>query len=827
MSNRYEIREQIGKGGLGAVYKAFDTQLQREVAIKRVLSPDQASDEEVQEAASKLIAEAQTLSSLNHPNIITVFDVGQDEQGGFVVMELLKGETLDDTIERGVLTQEDFTEVVYQTQEALIAAQAIDVIHRDIKPTNIMVIWQASGKFQIKILDFGLAKFSRSPSVQTMDQEDSVLGSIFFMAPEQFERGELDARTDLYQMGCVYYNALTGQYPFNGDTAPQVMNAHLQHKVVPLEQIRPDLAPSICQWVMWLINRDIDHRPKDARDALKRWPKNPEPTGEVVLQALPVEDTPEVTTGDIKIVTAEASAHAPPSLIVGASASTPSGAIRRGKPIVSRTKKRGIDPKTKLIIGAVIGVILALIIGISVAGNISRKNQEKRIVELATSEGASGTVADVDTAVAILGSSKSSNSLRSSAMKALTLLTGSGIDEGILTSLKTAESSSQSIPLSRVLGERGYSAAVPAITDKLNNSSSKEDKLQYITAIGKLADAKDLPGVLSVLEGEDNLEVRRHIEDTALEVLYRSDNPGPVIDEMLNRVSSASGNERKSLFHILGALGTDKVKTRLSSIYNKKNNLDYQRDAMIGYLFWKDRSVIPDVEKVINSTNDTGLQNAGEKALARLVTLPGPVSMEQRAEAWERAVSTISDPNDIRRIIGSMIEYPHSKTIGLLRQWNKDNKLKPLMRGSIDSMEKLIAGVKTIQPGDELLGNQARVNGDKRASFNSSLNSITNWTSRDTWFSWAFKLSEEGNYGIEVDQASLNAEPSEFVIYLHTGTFSGESKQTKSLTDFATVPTKGTVNLKNKINYTLVLKAGSQVQQQIMDIRAVRLVKKN
>ncbi|MBL8120786.1 MAG: serine/threonine protein kinase, partial [Anaerolineae bacterium] len=293
------IRDQIGKGGLGAVYKALDTQLQREVAIKRVLSTTNATEEEVKEAANKLIAEAQTLSSLNHPNIVTVFDVGQDEQGGFVVMELLKGETLDETVARGVLTQEDFTEVVYQTLEALIAAQANNVIHRDIKPTNIMVIWQASGKFQLKILDFGLAKFSKSPSVQTMDQEESVMGSIFFMAPEQFERGELDARTDLYQMGCVYYNALTGQYPFNGETAPQVMNAHLQHRVVPLDQVRPDLSPSICQWVMWMINRDIAHRPKDARDALKHWPRNPEPPGVKPVEVLPVEATPEIKTGTV------------------------------------------------------------------------------------------------------------------------------------------------------------------------------------------------------------------------------------------------------------------------------------------------------------------------------------------------------------------------------------------------------------------------------------------------------------------------------------------------------------------------------------------------
>ncbi|NNE91902.1 MAG: serine/threonine protein kinase [Verrucomicrobiales bacterium] len=292
MSNkRYEIREPIGKGGLGAVYKAFDTQLQREVAIKRILSPEHSSEEEVKSAGDNLIAEAQTLSALNHPNIVTVFDVGQDDEGGFVVMELLNGETLDDTVERGVLTGEDFTEVVIQTMEALIAAQAMDVLHRDLKPPNVMVIWQPSGKFQTKILDFGLAKFSKSPSVQTMDQEDAVMGSIYFMAPEQFERAELDARTDLYQIGCVYYHALTGQYPFRGETAPQVMNAHLQHRVTPLEKLRPDMHPSVCQWVMWLINRDMDNRPTDARQALEYFPKNPEAAAPIPV-ATPVVAEP-------------------------------------------------------------------------------------------------------------------------------------------------------------------------------------------------------------------------------------------------------------------------------------------------------------------------------------------------------------------------------------------------------------------------------------------------------------------------------------------------------------------------------------------------------
>lgn len=122
METRYTFGEQIGKGGEGLVYRGFDTFLKRNVAIKRILDPASATEEEINTAARSLIAEAQTLSTLNHPNIVTVFDVGIDDQGGYVVMELLEGDTLFETVDRGVLTQEDFVAMAIQTLEALIAA---------------------------------------------------------------------------------------------------------------------------------------------------------------------------------------------------------------------------------------------------------------------------------------------------------------------------------------------------------------------------------------------------------------------------------------------------------------------------------------------------------------------------------------------------------------------------------------------------------------------------------------------------------------------------------------------------------------------------------
>ena len=265
-SQRYQVIGKIGQGGLGEVFLAQDTQLDREVALKRMKLPE---DGNLAAISADLLREAKTLSALQHPNIVTVYDVGTDEKGPFVVLELLKGETLDAVIERGGMTLDDFKQVVTQTLEGLIAAQAVGLVHRDLKPGNIMVVWLASGKFQIKILDFGLAKFGLKARPQTEDQGGGIFGSIFFMAPEQFERFPLDARTDMYSLGCIYYQILSTKHPFDGETGVEVMASHLQHHVTPLKQTRPDLPDWLCHWVMWLISREMEDRPSDARSALE------------------------------------------------------------------------------------------------------------------------------------------------------------------------------------------------------------------------------------------------------------------------------------------------------------------------------------------------------------------------------------------------------------------------------------------------------------------------------------------------------------------------------------------------------------------------------
>jgi serine/threonine protein kinase len=280
MEERYEIRGKIGQGGLGAVYRGYDTRMNREVAIKRItMSNDDPALKE--ESTRQLIKEAGALASLQHPHIVTIYDVGADEDGPYVVMELISGKTLDELIERAPLTWPDFRELALQTQEALIAAQELNLIHSDIKPSNLMLTWLPSGKFQMKIVDFGLATLTQSQSLEELQEIEAVFGSIFFMAPEQFERVPLDARTDMYAMGCVYYQALTGTYPFKGETGHEVMVSHLHHTVIPIQDVRSDIPIWACDWIMWQINRLPADRPDSARHSLQVFlqnDKNPAPT---------------------------------------------------------------------------------------------------------------------------------------------------------------------------------------------------------------------------------------------------------------------------------------------------------------------------------------------------------------------------------------------------------------------------------------------------------------------------------------------------------------------------------------------------------------------
>jgi serine/threonine-protein kinase len=255
---RYAVDRRVGVGGCGAVYLAYDTVLNRWVAIKQIETAYGISDP---------FLEARQLASLQHPNIVTIYDFFRSEGQTFVVMEYIPGQNINELTDPMEL--DFFATFARQCLEALAAAHEIGLVHRDIKPANIMLAPTPSGGFQAKLLDFGLAKVMSEPSQQTMDHSGAITGSIHTISPEQLSRLPMDHRADLYSLGCVFYKALTLKFPFHGDDVPSLIAAHLQHDFTPLSEARPDLPSTLTAWVEKLFAFNKDDRPQSASEALQ------------------------------------------------------------------------------------------------------------------------------------------------------------------------------------------------------------------------------------------------------------------------------------------------------------------------------------------------------------------------------------------------------------------------------------------------------------------------------------------------------------------------------------------------------------------------------
>ena len=229
LGGRYEILSRIGSGGMSDVYKARDAKLNRFVAIK-VLKDDYASD---QTFVAKFRMEAQSAACLSNPNIVNIYDVGDEMGIYYIVMELIEGITLKRYIERkGKLGVREAIEVAMQVTHGLIAAHAEKIVHRDIKPQNIMI----SKEGKIKVTDFGIA---RAASTKTISS--STMGSVHYISPEQARGGFCDERSDIYSLGIMLYEMLTGKVPFEGDTSVAVALQHIQGEMVPPREYEPSI----------------------------------------------------------------------------------------------------------------------------------------------------------------------------------------------------------------------------------------------------------------------------------------------------------------------------------------------------------------------------------------------------------------------------------------------------------------------------------------------------------------------------------------------------------------------------------------------------------
>jgi eukaryotic-like serine/threonine-protein kinase len=266
---RYEIKSQLGAGGMGEVYLAHDTELDRTVAIK-ILPVGSASD---QQRLQRFIQEAKAASALNHPHILTVYEIGTTDLSRFIATEFIEGDTLRQRIKVG-LKLIDILEISIQAASALAAAHAAGIIHRDIKPDNSMV--RRDG--YIKLLDFGLAKLAESKS-STTDTEaptmamvntdaGTVMGTANYMSPEQAKGTDVDARTDLWSLGAVLYEMLTGHVPFAGETPTETISLILQREPAPPAHYIDEIPAELERILTKTLTKDREDRYQTAKDLL-------------------------------------------------------------------------------------------------------------------------------------------------------------------------------------------------------------------------------------------------------------------------------------------------------------------------------------------------------------------------------------------------------------------------------------------------------------------------------------------------------------------------------------------------------------------------------
>jgi len=266
---RYQIRRKIGEGGMGEVYLAQDTSLERKTALK-ILPGSVAQDAE---RMQRFVREAKSASALNHPNIITIYEIGETDNTHFIAAEYIEGDTLRERLNDAPVNINTFLDIAVQAASALDAAHRAGIIHRDIKPENVMI--RPDGV--VKLLDFGIAKLTEkrneadseaATAIKAQTNPGMIIGTAAYMSPEQARGKEVDARTDIFSFGVMLYEMIGGKQPFEGENAMDIIGSILNKEPAALHQLMPDVPPDIERIINKALRKDREERYQTVKDLL-------------------------------------------------------------------------------------------------------------------------------------------------------------------------------------------------------------------------------------------------------------------------------------------------------------------------------------------------------------------------------------------------------------------------------------------------------------------------------------------------------------------------------------------------------------------------------
>ncbi len=760
--NRYEVLGKIADGGLGSVYKAYDRNLRREVALKRVRaeSPEQA---EIQ--AEQLMDEARNLSTLQHPHIVTIYDVGRDEEGAYIIMELLKGETLENIVERGALNELDFRELVSQSLEGLVAAHSNGMIHLDIKPQNFMVIWLPSGKFQIKILDFGLAKIVLQPTLQDTDEEGAVMGSVYFMAPEQFERLPVDSRTDLYSLGCVYYYALTQHYPFQGETGAEVMASHLYHSLAPLSELRPDLPPFIHEWVEWLINRLPEHRPEtaaQAHDVFQAGAFAPATkTGQIPAQhgesgrplaARPVRAAPLARRPD---------SHSQP--LTHRPAPRP---VVRPVNIAAAMAPRHLKHKKPWPKSVVFGIPIALVSVALIylaASTWKQSRRNARFNELVQMEAPRGSSTDIPLLLDYVEEKGTSDK----AAQVLGQIEGAEAgDNFILQRLSRVKTEWAKRNLANVVAQRHLKGAVDILLKLLTPSATPEPEARNAiwNSLARIGSPVDAPALIEKMHGANPDELRA--AESALVAIARTETDlARRGNEILlaYRANSAPDDEQAALLRALCRIGNkEALPDILKALKSPNTKLRYH--AALGLVDWPTAEPVSALIEMLGEEKDSFTRLNAIISLGGLAPLAGSIPQEEIAKSLIANFAVTKDARSQTQILTSLGKVADPAAVAFFTDLAaKDRRHKIVAEAAAKYISSELAKIVPLAAGATTLTAEKAILTPGPLNVKDGV--IINWLGTGDQVSWLVKVESPGSYEVQLSIAAPQVpQPGRYVL---------------------------------------------------------------